>query len=146
MWGANSYGENSTLWYSEIIGLEFIDSPDAWNTLSFYLGKNDIIYITLKEEVDKEAILKMRGTFLKLFLLANDKCNILAINKKNGTPPLNANKIFREVSEGEKIEKVAILNMEPGTKGLSSFMSRFYKNENLNYFDSREDAMMWLKN
>lgn len=111
----------------------------------FYLGNNDIIYITLKEEINKEAILKMRGAFLKLFMLANDKCNILAINKKHGTPPLMANKIFKEVSEGEKIEKVAILNMEPGTNGLSSFMSRFYRNDNLNYFDSREDALMWLK-
>jgi hypothetical protein len=112
----------------------------------FYLGKNDIIYITLKEDVNKEAILKMRGAFFKLLMIANEKCNVLAINKKTGTPSFFANKIFKEVSEGENIEKVAILNMDSGTRGISSFMSRFYKNENLNYFDSKEDALMWLKN
>ena len=110
----------------------------------FYLGKDNIIYVTLKGKIDYDTLLKMRGAFFKILIAGNEKCNILAINKKTENLTLNFKKIFKEVSECDNFGKVAVLNLNPKPSGFSSLVARLSKNENLDFFDSREDALSWL--
>lgn len=113
----------------------------------FYLGKNKIIYVTLNEkEIDEESVLKMRGAFVKYLFMANEKCDVLAINKTNRKPSFKLKQIFKDISKNEKFGKVAMLNMGPEQGGFLSFASKLTKNEKLNFFNKRGDALTWFKN
>lgn len=111
----------------------------------FYLGEDNIIYVTIIGELDENNAIAMRDVFYSLLSKVDDKANIFADNNRTKKPSLEARKIFQEMIEYEKVDKIAILGLHPVARMLAAFMTGLSRNKNIRVFMNRGEALEWLR-
>ncbi len=87
----------------------------------------------------------MRDVFYSLLSKVDDKANIFADNNRTKKPSLEARKIFQEMIEYEKVDKIAILGLHPVARMLAAFMTGLSRNKNIRVFMNRGEALEWLR-
>ena len=111
----------------------------------FYLGEDNTIYVDIVGELDKKTAQDMRDAFYKLLKMIDGKGNVFADNNRSGKPTPEARRIFKIMTEHEKVDKVAVFGMHPVARILATFVVGFSKNKNINIFKSKEEALAWLR-
>ena len=110
-----------------------------------YLGEDNILYVTLSGEVDEETEIEINEACYKLLNMIEGKVKTLIdLNKAGKTSP-GARKRQREISEHEKIGRVALCGMHPVARVVASFVMGVSSNKDMRFFNSKEEALAWLK-
>lgn len=110
-----------------------------------YLGEDNILYETLVGKQDLEIVIAIQEASDKLKSLVEGKVNALVDLNKTEQPTLEARKAGRERLEEEGTGKVAMFGMHPVARVLASFIMGITKKKDMRFFNSRDKALVWLK-
>ncbi len=110
-----------------------------------YLGEDNICYITVVGEVDEEIAIAIKEIDLKFKNMVEEKLNIIADLNKAGKQSAMARKIWRDMAEHEKTGKIAMFGMHPVERVLASFVMGVSRNKDMRFFNSKDEALAWLK-
>ncbi len=110
-----------------------------------YLGEDNITYFFIVGEHDENISSACREAFLKLINMGEGKVNALGDLNKAGKQSPEARKTWKELSEHEKVGKLALIGMHPVARVLSSFVMGTTKKNYMRFFKTKEEALAWLK-
>lgn len=111
----------------------------------FYLGEDNILYVTVVGGQDEKTALTMKKAVESLMSQVEGKLNILVDNSKAGKATSEARKIFQEQMDQKNFGKVAIFGTHPVARVLASFVIGLSRKKDVRFFSSKEDAIAWLK-
>jgi len=111
----------------------------------FYLGEDDILYLTLVGEHDEKTAMAMGNALFKLLGMVEGKLNIFADNNKAAKASSEARKMFKDWSEDERLGKIAIFGMHPMARVIASFVMGVSRKKDMRLFKTKEEALAWLK-
>ena len=110
-----------------------------------YLGEDNIFRVTIVGELDEETQTAINGACLKLMNMVEGKANFLLDINKAGKVTSGARKRQVEMSENEKIAKVAMFGLHPVARVLASFFMGVSQKKDMRFFRTEEEALAWLK-
>ena len=111
----------------------------------FYLGEDNILYVTVVGEVDEKIALATKEADLKFKNIVEVKFDVLGDLNRAGQPSSEARKIWKEMAEHEKTGKIAMFGMHPVARVLASFITGVTKKKDMRFFKTKEEALKWLK-
>ena len=111
----------------------------------FYLGEDNIIYVTIVGELNEKNTIAMRNIFYSLLSKVDGKVKVFADNNRSKKPTAEARKIFKEMTEHEKVGKIAILGLHPVARMLAAFITGLSRNKDIQVFKTKKEALAWLK-
>ncbi|OGF45628.1 MAG: hypothetical protein A2452_00005 [Candidatus Firestonebacteria bacterium RIFOXYC2_FULL_39_67] len=111
----------------------------------FYLDEDNILYITSVGEFDDETAIANKKAFLKLLNMAKGNLKQLIDLNKSGKSSVQARKIWKELTENERIEKLALFGLHPVARILASFGIGLTNKKGVRFFKTKEEALAWLK-
>ncbi len=106
---------------------------------------NNIIYIEAIGEQTTEIALAHKKADLHFYKLIGGKVNYLIDLNKAGKSSPEARKIWQELSESENTINVALVGIHPVAKVLASFVTGITRKNNIRFFNSKQNALLWLK-
>jgi hypothetical protein len=110
-----------------------------------YLSDDNILYVTVLGEIDEETSTKMKESSDKFAAMVEGKLNLLVDLNKAGMPSPGARNKGQKAFEGERIDKVAFFGLHPVARVIASFVIGTTKKNKLQFFKSREEALVWLR-
>ncbi len=110
-----------------------------------YLSDDNILYVTVLEEVDEKTSTMMRESSDKFATMVGGKLNLLVDLNKAGMPSRGARKEGQKAFEGERIGKVAFFGLHPVARVIASFVIGVTKKRDIRFFKTKEEALAWLK-
>jgi len=110
-----------------------------------YLGVDNIIYTTIVGEVDEETEIGINEASYKLMEMVEGKTHTLIDLNRAGKTSTGARKRQKEISEYEKVGKVALFGLHPVARVIASFTMGLSKNKDMRFFKTGEEALVWLK-
>ena len=110
-----------------------------------YLGEDNITYFALVGEHDENIAIACGEAFLKLINMVEGKVNALGDLNKTGKQSPKARKIWKELSEHEKVGNLALIGMHPVARVIASFVIGTTKKKYMRFFKTKEEALAWLK-
>lgn len=130
----------------EEIEIKEISEREIWvGETRVYLSEDNIIYVTAVGDSDEKDAIAMKEVELKFIDMAEGKVNLLVDLNKCGKQSPEARKIRQEMSEHEKVGKVALIGLHPVARVLASFVMGITKKEDMRFFKTKEEALSWLK-
>ena len=113
------------------------------NTL--YLGQDNVLYFELNGDIgEKEALaLKEACVCVEEKLITN--VGVLVDINNSAKTSQEAKKIFKEMAEMKRVDKVVLIGLHPVTRVLASFFIGFTKNKKMRFYRTKEEALLWLK-
>ena len=123
-----------------------ISEKEIWvNDCKLRLGEDNIIYNTAAKNPDEEQALAINEAIYKLANIPEGKVCMLIDITDTGRPTAKARKIFSSLEEMNQIRKHAFFGAHPVARILASFFITFNKRKNLAFFETKEEALAWLK-
>ena len=110
-----------------------------------YLGEDNIFYITVVGEVDGKTAAEVTEIDNKFKSMVEGKLNVLADLNKGGKQSVEARKIWKEMTEGDRTGKIAMYGMHPVARVLASFVMGVSRKKDMRFFKTKEEALAWLK-
>ena len=111
----------------------------------YYLGEDNIVYVTIVGEVDEKIANKHREAGAKTINMIEGTVDVLIDINKAGKLSPEARKVFRELSENEKAGKIAIFGLHPVARVIASFFMGTTKKKDMRFLKTKEEALAWLK-
>ena len=117
-----------------------------------YVGKNrfeflddDILFITIEGEVDKETAIKCKEVSYRFFEMANGQMKSLVDLTRATKQPPESRRIVQEVWNDQGRGKVALFGLNPVARVVASFVIGSVDKKDLKFFKTKEEALSWLK-
>ena len=110
----------------------------------FYLGEDNITYITIVGNTDEGIAVKANETILHFSSIVEVKLKSLIDLNKAGKPSFGARKMAKEILVNEKIGKIAMFGIHPVAKVIASFVMGISKKKDMRFFKTKEEALNWL--
>ncbi len=110
-----------------------------------YLGEDNIFYITVVGEVDGKTAAEVTEIDNKFKSMVEGKINVLADLNKGGKQSVEARKIWKKMTEGDRTGKIAMYGMHPVARVLASFVMGVSRKKDMRFFKTKEEALAWLK-
>ncbi len=130
----------------EQITIQQISDREIWvNDCKLRLGEDNIIYNIAAKNPDEELALAINEAILKLVKIAEGKVCMLIDITNTGRPTAKARKIFSSLEDHDSIRKHAFFGAHPVARILASFFMSVNKKKNLAFFETKEEAIAWLK-
>lgn len=111
----------------------------------FYLGEDNILYVTLVGEVDDKTAITLNNTYFKFMAMVEGKLNCIVDINKAGQQSSQIRKKGKEILEDERIGKVGLFGLHPVARVIASFVIGVTKKSDMRFFKTKEDALTWLK-
>jgi hypothetical protein len=112
---------------------------------SVYLSEDNIVYITVVGESGNEIVIAMKTLHEKLNELVEEKVDFrIDINRAGKSSPEVRN-MGKLISQHKKIRKVAFFGSHPVARVLANFAMSVSKKKDVQFFDTEEKAISWLK-
>ncbi len=105
----------------------------------------DLLYVNLVGEMDDKTIVAMKEAYFKLNSMVDGKLDALIDLNKAGKQSVGARKTWRELSENENSGKLAITGISPVARVIASFVMGVTNKEDMRFFKTKEEALLWLK-
>lgn len=131
---------------SEDIEVREISDKEVWvktNKISL-IGENTIYVVAVGEQTTPFA-LAQKKVYDRLTLQAGGKVNFLINLNDTGKNSPEARKLWKQISEAESTNKVALFGLHPVAKVIASFVMGRSKASELRFFSTKEEAMTWLE-
>ncbi len=109
------------------------------------LIESNIIYVIAKGEQTDELAEKQAEINAILIHKAGGKISYLINLNDCGKNSPGARTKWRDLSEEEETDKVAIFGMHPVAKVLASFVMKVSRKKNQQFFYMKDEALNWLK-
>ena len=130
----------------KLVEIKQVSEREIWiGENRLYFGEDNICYITVVGEVDEEIAIAIKEIDLKFKNTTEEKMNILADLNKAGKQSSEARKIWKEMTEHEKSGKIAMVGMHPVARVLAAFVMGVTNKKDMRFFESRGEALAWLK-
>jgi hypothetical protein len=110
-----------------------------------YLDKDNILYVTINGEIDEKTAIIGKESSFKLLNMAECQVNVIMDLNKAKKPSFKARKTFIGMSEHKKVKKIALFGLHPVARLLASFFMGKAKKKDIRFFETREEALAWLK-
>ncbi len=110
-----------------------------------FLGEDNILDIINVGVTDEKTAIAMKEAVLKLMNMVEGKVHTLTDLTKAGKTTPEARKVFQKLSEHEKQGKNAFFGMHPVARVIASFFIGSSKKEEMRFFNTKEEALAWLK-
>lgn len=110
-----------------------------------FLLDNNIIYIEVNGEQTDEIARTVKNSYEMVIKLMNSDSVKHLVNLNNsgkGTP--EARRTWKQLTEHELTEKVALFGIHPVAKVLASFVMGVTNKKNIRFFNNKQDALLWL--
>ena len=111
----------------------------------YYLGEDNILYLTVVGEQDEKTILAALEYHNKFKNMVAGKMKMLIDINKAGQVSSGARKITKQTFEDEKVGKVAFCGTHPVERVIASFAMGVTRKKDMRFFKTREEALAWLK-
>ena len=111
----------------------------------FYLGEDNILYTTVVGDTDEGMAIAYREASNKLSNMVKGKVHSLIDINRAGRQTSEARKIGQERFEDEKTGKVALIGMHPVARVLGTFVIGMSRKKDFRFFNSKEEALAWLR-
>ena len=111
----------------------------------YYLEENNIMHAVEVGVIDDQKALAIKETYLKVLDTVKGQVNILVDLNKAKKPSAKARKILNEISENERVDRVAHFGVHPVARVMASFLMGFSKKKEIRFFKTGEEALKWLK-
>ena len=109
-----------------------------------YLSDNNILYYINNGGLDEKEALESVEAMRMLTEKSDDEVNFI-INLNNGEKTsTKARKILREFTENEVQGKIAFIGLHPVAKVLASFFIGITRKEDMRFFKSEKEAIIWF--
>jgi len=108
----------------------------------FYLGEDNIIYITIVTNTDEGMAVKAKEAVLYFFSIVEGKLKSLIDLNKAGKPSSVARKIIKEIFENEKNGKIAMFGIHPVAKVMASFVMGITQKRDMRFFKTKGEALL----
>jgi hypothetical protein len=112
-----------------------------------YFGEDKIFHAILVGDLSAE-IVNISYEFFernKNENMINGKVRIFADLTHSGKPSMEARKLTYLFSESKDIGKFAIIGMNPVAKVIAAFFMGNTRKKDIKFFNTKEDAIEWLK-
>jgi hypothetical protein len=116
-----------------------------------YVGKNrfellddNILFVTIEGEVDKETAIKCRDLSLKFFEIANGQMKSLVDLTRATKQPPESRRIVQEMWNDQSRGKVALFGLNPVSRVVASFVIGSTGQKDLKFFKTKDEALAWL--
>lgn len=127
------------------VSITQISESEIWvGDNKVYLIDGKIIYIIAVGEQTPELAKALIEVKQKLYSIAPGKVHHLIDLNKSGKSSPEARKLWKEFSEDERTDKVAVFGLSPVAKVLASFVMSITNRNNQRFFRTKEEAMQWL--
>jgi CheY-like chemotaxis protein len=107
----------------------------------YYLGRDNIGYVTIVGEADEKTANRYRDAGLTILDMIEGSLNILVDVNRAGKLSPEVRSVFKELSENEKSGKVAIFGLSPVARVIASFVMGTAKKKAMRFFKTREEAL-----
>ena len=111
----------------------------------FYLGEDNILYVTLVGEQDNKMPILLKEAIDKMKNIVEGRVNVLMDINKAGKPSSRGRKAGQEVLKDERIGKFAFFGLHPVARVIAFFVMGVTENKDMRFFKTREEALAWLK-
>jgi len=110
-----------------------------------YLDEDNILHVIRVGVVDKEAAIEIASSALKLVELVDGKVKILTDLNRAGSSSSEARKVYQEMLEHEKFDRLALCGLHPVARVIASFTMGVTKKRTVRFFATKAEALAWLK-
>lgn len=110
-----------------------------------YLDEDEILHIISRGEVDEEHFNKMSVVTTKATEAIEGKVKILVDLNHCGKVSASVRRLAKRDFEKEKTGKVAMFGMHPVARILASFIIGITRKDDIRFFKTKEEALVWLK-
>jgi len=110
-----------------------------------YLDEDNIVNVKQISTPDEKRAYLEIDAFYKIAKLVEGKVGMLIDINESGSPSSTARKIYQSEVEKEKFGRIAFIGMHPVAKVIASFVIGVTKKKDINFFKTREEALVWLK-
>ena len=111
----------------------------------FYLGEDNVLYITVEGEFNEKLATGIEDAYLKLMKKSGRKTNLLIDSTEMGQPSSVARKIIKRMTEHKFTGKVSVYGTNRVSRMLAAFIIGLSNNKNMHFSKSKEEAINWLK-
>lgn len=127
------------------IEIKQVSEKELWvgENQSLLIEENIIQVISIGEQTTEIAKLEI-DVFNRLASLIDGKVNVLVDLNKTGKSSHEARKIWNQLSEGDKTNKVALFGLHPVARVIASFVMAVSKKTEQQFFKTKEEALKWL--
>ncbi len=102
--------------------------------------------MTAVGEQDEKTAIGLRDAFIKIANMVEGKVDLLIDANKARQPSSEARKIAQEgVLKYDKTGKVAIFGAGPVVRVIASFVMGAIRKKDMHFFETKEEALAWLK-
>jgi len=109
-----------------------------------YIDDHNIVHITAIGDTDDASAQQIRSVALGYMEGLEGPVDCIIDMNTAGKPSSKARKIFKELSDHHRINKVALFGIHPVAEVLASFMIGISRRRNIRFFRSKDEAMDWL--
>ena len=110
-----------------------------------YLDEDNILHVIRVGVVDKEAAIEIASSALKLVELVDGKVKILTDLNRAGGSSSEARKVYQEMLEHVKLDRLALCGLHPVARVIASFTMGVTKKRTVRFFTTKAEALAWLK-
>ena len=112
-----------------------------------YLGEDKILYTDWAGELTGEIVNSLYDFFTlhKTEMMVDGKVRLLVDLTNAKKPSMEARKLTYILSEDKDMGKVALLGLNPVAKVIAAFFMGNSKKKDVKFFNTKESAIVWLK-
>lgn len=130
----------------EEIEVKFISEKEiliGQNSARIFEG--NIILVTIVGQLSTEISRMIYAETRKLERLIGGEVNYLIDLNRAGKNSPEANRIWKHAAEEPQVYRVAQFGLHPVAKVLASFVNSLTSKNNIRFFNSMEEAIVWIK-
>ncbi len=108
--------------------------------------KDNIVLIRAIGPTDDELVAECEEVASSFAKNIEQPCHYLIDLNKAGKQSPRARRLWQGLSQGEKVDKVALFGLHPVARVMASFVMGISKRDNVRFFKTEDQAMLWLSN
>ena len=129
---------------SEQIIIKEISEREVWVGENHLYLENNIVYDIAKGDTNETIALGIKEVVLKFADTHNGKVNLFVDLTDAGKPSPEARKIYKAISENDKIGKIALAGLHPVARILAASLITISGKKDLRFFKTKEESIVWL--
>lgn len=130
---------------SEKVEVKYINDREVWvDKNRIFLRAGNIFHVIVEGPQSIDQANASLAVYKKISNLVKGKLNHLIDLNKAGKSSPEARKIWKEMSENDNTNKVAVIGIHPVARVLASFVLSVIQKGNTRFFQTEEEGLKWL--
>lgn len=122
-----------------------VNEKEAWVKENYLYLKENIVFDIAKGETNEAIALAIKDCVFHFASFCEEKINLFVDLTNAGKPTSQARKVYKTISEDERIGKIALVGLHPVARVLAASLMMISGKKDLRFFKNKEEAIAWLK-